>query len=165
MDYKLAWKIQRPIGNPFIPQSGSVRLTPFPAIDYVNPGCQGKLYQFYVPVHYNSNAHIIKKKVENVGLSLEGKGLSEVVDADKPNETISNPIDDPIIFNESKKLKLGEEVQNNFLHPKPIETGKLKFYESEKVLHKSVKKPIKVVKSQKTVKVDNKSIKHKFFII
>lgn len=171
MDYKLQWKIEKRIGTPFIPSSSGVRLTPYPAIDFVNPGCDAKLYQFYVPIHASSSPHVINKKVEVVGLSTDekpsessveqiGSGLNIEIDNEHQNE-------DPVEFNEAKKQKLGDSIQNNFLHPKhAVETGKLLLYNSEDIVKKPKKKP--TIVGQTTPKQDNRKdlkIKHKFFVI
>ena len=105
MDYKLQWKIERKIGSPYIPSTSGIRLSPYPAIDYVNPGCDGKLYQFYVPIHAQSSIHIINKKVETVGLAVENK----LIDNDgkiHPLRTIviSPTLDANLVFNDLSSL-------------------------------------------------------------
>jgi hypothetical protein len=70
MDYSLAkWLI------PSFCSPQQQQLTPYPSIDYVNPGI-GQIVQnfsFYQPLYLQSNAHAIGKKIDP-GLMLEGKG-------------------------------------------------------------------------------------------
>lgn len=171
MDYKLQWKIEKRIGMPYIPSTSGVRLTPFPAIDYVNPGCDAKLYQFYVPIHASSSPHVINKKVDVVGVSnsenLSENSLEQIgsgLDVGVDNE---NPSEDPVSYNEAKKKKLGDTIQNNFLHPvQPVETGKLLMYNSEKK-GKTLPKKKTVLHSTPPKQEEKKDlkIKHKFFVI
>lgn len=173
MDYKLQWKIERRIGVPYIPSAHSVRLTPYPAIDFVNPGCDAKLYQFYVPIHANAGLHVINKKVDSASM------LQGIEDSDKQKEQSGTgviekdgPSVDPIKFNEEKKEKLGENVQYNFLHPKPVETGRL-FIKEQK--SEQVNKNAKLIGGNQETKPQNKKeinektlsskIKHSFFVI
>lgn len=174
MDYKLQWKIERRIGVPYIPSAHSVRLTPYPAVDFVNPGCDAKLYQFYVPIHANAGLHVINKKVDSASM------LQGIEDSDKQKEQSGTGIIekddtsvDPIQFNNEKKEKLGETVQNNFLHPKPVETGRL-FIKEQK--SEKVNKKVELGGGNKETRDQNKKeikkekalsskIKHSFFVI
>lgn len=190
MDYKLEWKIHKRIGGPIIPNSSHVRLTPYPAIDYVNPGCDAKLYQFYVPIHGTKSPHIIDKKVENIvshhddiiddkskkqiGLGIEKRTVPDN-NIDSDTNIDSSDVDiDPILFNNAKKSRLGESIQNNFLHPKIIETGKLTLSNemspaNSETSHKKILKGSANVmpKNKRNDKKETKAktIKHKFLVV
>lgn len=160
MDYKLQWKIEKKIGVPFIPSSG-VQLTPYPAIDYVNPGCEGKLYNFYVPLHSKSSIHLINKKIDDVGL-IRQEHLSKPEDTQIGLGTVeeSDSTEDPVKYNDIKKAKLGEVIQANFLHPKPVVTGI--FDPQNKTTKSKADTKIKTSSSKKDFKG---KIKHSFHII
>lgn len=75
MEYNLLKTIE-PNLSPIVSSSTYPRLTPYPAIDFVNPGLGqiGRLYSFYVPVHSAKSLHNIEKKVPTKVENLEGSG-------------------------------------------------------------------------------------------
>lgn len=169
MDYKLQWKLERRVGGLNIPHSAGVHLTPYPAIDYVNPGCDGKLYQFYVPIHTQSSAFLLNKKVQAVGVTQTDKSSEKLPEqiglgTDEQSSDLDNKINNPVEYNELKKKKLGDSIQNNFLHPKPIETGKLLIYDKKQL--KSVQNLAGGSNNDYNQShLKRKNLKHKFCVI
>lgn len=163
MEYNLLKTIESPLSSSVTKQI-IPRLSPYPATDYVNPGLGqiSRLYNFYVPLPANYNLHHIKKKVANVSENLEGFGKA---DSDRTNEEehISQD-EDPIQFNEVKRKRLGESIQESFLHPKLIKTNKITFASETSKPKKPSEKSKSTLTKIEPLKVE-KTVKHKFQLI
>ena len=164
MEYNLLKTIESPLSsavtNQIIP-----RLSPYPATDYVNPGLGqiSRLYNFYVPLPANYNLHHIKKKVANVNVSENLEGFGKV-ESDKTNDEQFSQDEDPIEFNEIKRKRLGEPIQDSFLHPKLIKTNKITFESEPSKPKKLSEKSKSTLTKTEPMKVE-KVVKHKFQLI
>lgn len=173
MDYKLQWQIQKHVRPFFSPSSSYVRLSPYPANGFTNPGCNNKLYDFYVPITLKQKNHVIKKQINNVSSTQEGKGLdetnkdtkvTEIVSESSKNIADSKP-DDPIKHNENIEKKIGVDVQSNFLHPNIIKTGSLSFYDNVDDFKSDASENKNSISKKIEKNNFSKTLKHKFFVI
>ena len=104
--------------------------------------------------------------MENVSENLEGFGN---VDTNK-SDGEEGLNEDPIEFNETKRKRLGESLQESFQHPKLIKTDKISFgsqlpkIPAEKSKKTSTKLKIEPLKKTDSSK-DSKITKHKFQVI
>ncbi len=66
MEYNLLKTIEPNLGLQMCPERNP-HLTPYPAIDYVNPGLaqSARLFSFYVPLHANQSPFNIRKETDN----------------------------------------------------------------------------------------------------
>jgi hypothetical protein len=147
MEYNLLKTIEPNLGLQMCPHKNP-HLTPYPAIDYVNPGLGqvARLYSFYVPLFSNQSPFNIAKKDDN-SLSQEG-GSEEQTSNESIEDTGSI---DPIEFNERKRKLMGDAIQSSFMHPKVL-TDKIDLEPQSKVRKKNHN--IKTEKGQ--------NVKHKF---
>jgi hypothetical protein len=147
MEYNLLKTIEPNLGLQMCPMQNP-HLTPYPAIDYVNPGLgqAARLFSFYVPLHTNQSPFAIEKKENNAVLQEGGSKDSEF------NETESNhDNDDPIEFNNRKRKLMGDAIQSSFMHP--IVTDTIQLEPESKVKKKNIPTNSEAKKRQ---------IKHKF---
>jgi hypothetical protein len=151
MEYNLLKTIEPNLGLQMCPIRNP-HLTPYPAIDYVNPGLAQatRLFSFYVPLYANETTHNIVK--EDNSISQEGGSKDELVNTDSIDSDI-----DPIDFNNRKRKLMGDAIQSSFMHPK-IETGKISLEPESKVK----KKYNNSYKMEKTKVGKGKEVKHKF---
>jgi hypothetical protein len=162
MEYNLQKTIEQNLFCRTFPNTSYPSLTPYPAIDYVNPGCGGinKLYSFYVPLFsQHVSSYQIKKQSDINSLEIEKEQLGEGNnDEESTNEDVSN----------AKKRKLvGESIYDSFMHPKVFKTKKLYLSGNEKSQIEEKEKQSPKSKEQNTLKGDGKkskktSHKHKF---
>jgi hypothetical protein len=153
MEYSLLKTIEPNLGLQMCPVRNP-HLTPYPAIDYINPGLghAARLYSFYVPLHATESPFNITKKEEQA-LSQEGGAKDTVEDTDN----VSVLDNDPTQFNERKRKLMGDAVHSSFLHPK-ILTGQIDLEPQSKV-----KKKNEIFKSENLTKLGKgKNVKHKF---
>jgi hypothetical protein len=124
MEYNLLKTIEPNLGLQMCPIRNP-HLTPYPAIDYVNPGLgqAARLFSFYVPLYSNQSPHNIHKEEDN---SILQEGGSRDPDT---NDDIDI---DPVEFNNRKRKLMGDGVQSSFMHPK-IMTGKIDLEPQAKV--------------------------------
>ncbi len=169
MEYNLLKTIEPNLGLQMCPIRNP-HLTPYPAIDYVNPGLgnAARLYSFYVPLYTNQSPFNISKKEDNSisqerdltaeAISQEGGSMDAEQSTNDNNsftEKMSDSFVDPVEFNNRKRKIMGDAIQSSFMHPKVL-TGKLNFEPVSKVKKRDI-----------SVKVENKigkgqSVKHKF---
>jgi hypothetical protein len=162
MEYNLLKTIEPNLGLRMCP-SQNPRLTPYPAVDYVNPGLgqAARVFSFYVPLHTNQSPYTIEKK-EDEAMSQEG-GSQESVSKDSNPTTFNDASDDidnidPIEFNARKRKLMGDGIQSSFMHPK-IVTGTIELEPQSKVKKKNL-----TVKSEENGNKTGKGqhVKHKF---
>jgi hypothetical protein len=155
MEYNLLKTIEPNLGLQMCPIRNP-HLTPYPAIDYVNPGLaqSARLFSFYVPLYSNQSPFNIRKEENDSSLLQEGGSQ------DPENETSSDSEMniDPIEFNSKKRKLMGEGIQSSFLHPK-IVTDSIDLEPKSKVKKKST-----TFNSENTkVKIGKgQNVKHKF---
>ena len=116
MEYNLLKTIEPNLGLQMCP-TRNPHLTPYPAIDYVNPGLGqvARLYSFYVPLYSNQSPFNIAKK-DDPAISQEG-GSEEPIS----NDSIDNSMSvDPIEYNDKKRKLMGDGIQSSFMHPKVL---------------------------------------------
>lgn len=144
MEYNLLKTIEPNLGLLMCP-SRNPHLTPYPAIDYVNPGLAQsvRLYSFYVPLYSQPSPIQIEKKEDNAITQEGGSKHSE------SNESSDLDVD-PVEFNLRKRKLLGDGIQSSFMHPK-IMTDTIELEPQSKVKKKEIKT---IQKSQ--------NMKHKF---
>lgn len=141
-------------------------MTPFPNIDYINPGIAGfaRLHSIYVPM-YSNTPYSIKKMDQDQSLDMEGKGIDSNNKGTESIETIDTSIDEdkiqednPEIFNEKKRKLLGDGVYDSFQHPK-IKTVKTNLADLKSQI--TTNQPLPPLKK---IKKDISTIKHRFSI-
>jgi hypothetical protein len=131
MEYNLIKTIQPNLHHLIISTHTYPRLTPYPACNFVNPGMGNiaKLYSFYVPLFNDTFPHLIQKKSnledevtkdksDQIGGGNEKFANEEKLKPEPSQDETENDDSNPIEFNDSKRAKLGDVVQNAFLHPK-----------------------------------------------
>jgi len=159
MEYNLLKTIEPNLGMQMCPVRNP-HLTPYPAIDYVNPGLgqATRLFSFYVPLHSNQSPFTIEKQEDNA-MSQEG-GSKDLIsnDSNSMNEDLGDDILDPLEFNNRKRKLMGDAIQSSFMHPK-IVTGTIELEPQSKVKKKTVS-----VKSEmdKNKVGKGRNLKHKF---
>ena len=162
MEYNLLKTIESSYGGNFVPNERNPRLSPFPAIDYVNPGVGQicRLHSFYVPLYSTKNLH--EKQKKNALENMEGSGVSqpeEILEESKESE--NDDLKDPIELNLEQRKRLGPAIHESFLHPKLIKTDKIIFNKP-----KPLKSKLKTEQKSKTDEINQKSpIKHKFKLL
>ncbi len=111
-------------------------LTPYPAIDYVNPGLgqAARLYSFYVPLHNSQSPLTIEKKEDNAMLQEGGSQDIESNENESDSNHENHDNEDPIEFNNRKRKLMGDAVQSSFMHP--IVTDTIEFEPQSKVKKK-----------------------------
>jgi hypothetical protein len=152
MEYNLLKTIEPNLGLQMCPVPNP-HLTPYPAIDYVNPGLgqAARLYSFYVPLHSNQSPLNIDKKKDDALLQEGGSSeMTSVETSEDLNEDI-----DPIEFNNRKRKLMGDAIQSSFMHPK-ILTDSLELEPQSKVKKKEV-----IMKSEPD-RNKQRGLKHKF---
>jgi hypothetical protein len=160
MEYNLLKTIEPNLGLRMCP-SQNPRLTPYPAVDYVNPGLgqAARIFSFYVPLHTNQSTYTIEKK-EDEALSQEG-GSQESTSKDSNSTSFDDAMHDnnidPIEFNSRKRKLMGDGIQSSFMHPK-IVTGTIELEPQSKVKKKNI--TVKPEEKNKTGK--GQTVKHKF---
>jgi hypothetical protein len=156
MEYNLLKTLEPNLGLQMCPIRNP-HLTPYPAIDYVNPGLAqaARLFSFYVPLYTHQSPYNIAKEEDNSNLQ-EGGGSK---DPDSNDVGASESIDadsiDPIQYNNRKRKIMGDAIQASFMHPK-ILTGQIDLEPKSKVKKKS-DNDFKSGKGQ-----IGKTMKHKF---
>jgi hypothetical protein len=105
MEYSLLKTIEPNLGMQMCPIQNP-HLTPYPAIDYVNPGVgqAARLFSFYVPLHSRQSPYAIEKEEDNA-MSQEG-GSQDVISNEnnlQSQETLNADEIDPIEFNDKKR--------------------------------------------------------------
>lgn len=154
MEYSFLKELEPSLGFMF-EQSTHPILTPYPKLDFVNPGLGQcvRIHNFMVPLHANDTLHLIEKKVDNEINEQFGSGENDK-EIDNEKELIQNQIQQlPNELNEKKRKLLGDGIQSSFLNPKKIKINKLilqgKGHESE------ISEPNEQTKT-------NPKLKHKF---
>lgn len=162
MEYNLQKKIENNLGYLF-PKSYHLHITPYPNVDYVNPGvgCSARLHSIYVPI-FSKNPYEIKKTDQEV-LNMEGKGTEQTIDGarDESEALEDNKMEqeNPESYNERKRKLLGDGVFDSFQSPK-IKTIKTDL----KTLQKNL--PLNNEDSPKTtIKKSKLNSGHKFSVI
>jgi hypothetical protein len=158
MEYNLLKTIEPNLGLQMCP-TRNPHLTPYPAVDYVNPGLgqAARLFSFYVPLYNNLSPFNIVKEQNNSSVEQEGGSKDQSAD----NEPVSFGSDrniDPIEFNDRKRKLMGDGIQSSFMHPK-IVTDTINLEPQSKVKRKTETVSLKSEK-MKTGKGQN--VKHKF---
>jgi hypothetical protein len=167
MEYNLLKTIEPNLGLQMCPIRNP-HLTPYPAVDYVNPGLghAARLFSFYVPLYANDSPYNITKK-EDTAISQEGgSDESEEISKQKNDSPLTSSTEDsdnieidPIEFNNRKRKLMGDAIQSSFLHPK-ILTGKINLEPQHKVRKSTVSTISVKSETQKTGK--GHALKHKF---
>ncbi len=143
MEYNLLKKIEKPLGY-FQPNEAALR-SPYPSQDFINPGVGNinRAFDIFVPLHCYTNLHCSTKANDASESDQVGFGSAAVSHfSDAPPMATSAPLaplqsslveekldqglpDDIKSTNELKRKLVGDEIFNQFMHPK-IKTSKLK---------------------------------------
>jgi len=137
MDFSIAKNLQNLGGHVFssIPYANS-----FPSFDLINPGINLQMYQEIAPL--SNGSHIIHKIDQNI----EDQ-------SDKKQDTEESQ--------EGKGPSLNEEekIEHSFLHPRPIKTELIRFFENKPTKRKNPST------EKKSEVVPKKMMSHRFSVI
>lgn len=133
MEYSLLKQVEPNIGF-FFPSDTHPILSPYPALDYVNPGLAQvvRIHNFMVPLHTQDTLHMIQKEIElqnSIKMNEEIDQLNTQVgsgDTEDEKTLIASQIaQDPVTLNEKKRKIMGEPIFESFVHPKKLKIGEL----------------------------------------
>lgn len=143
MEYNLLKQIEPNIGFLF-PSQTHPQLTPYPALDYVNPGLGQviRIHNFMVPLHTQDSLHLIQKendlednlKLNELQQQLNdqvGSGLEDFNDKKEKLLIQSQIHQSPTELNLKKRKLLGEPIFESFLHPKKVKIGEMNLSSNE----------------------------------
>lgn len=153
MEYSFLKELEPSLGFMF-EQSTHPLLTPYPKLDFVNPGLGHivRIHNFMVPLSAKDTLHSIEKQIEDTNQIGSGEQeTNEINESEEDQNLIRSQIQqNPDELNLKRKKLLGESVQSSFLHPKKIKINELilkggSLDNSEKQISKPITKKMKTI--------------------